>query len=353
MATSVNDRFFDHQVAQSIRWIRYGNHAAVEALKILNRIDVRLTEYLNGVLADDWTYSQARAAAMKQQVASIMNAIHNEVAAEVTAGLLGASVLSAEIEAEMFRLVLPAGLDITTPNPGLVRTIMTTRPFNGSPLTDWVDQLRRNDVDRTWRTIQDGMVAGDTTPDIVKAVRGTASLRYRDGVREVSRRGLDTLVRTATNHAASVGRQSVWDQNHHIVDKVRWVSTLDSRTSPICRDRDGQTFPVNSGPRPPAHMNCRSTTVAVTKTWREMGFDVDELDAGTRASMDGQVPGDMTYYQWLNQTSRANALEALGPTRYGLWKNQGIAPSEFVNDRGRLYTLDELRALRPGAFTRP
>jgi SPP1 gp7 family putative phage head morphogenesis protein len=194
------------------------------------------------------------------------------------------------------------------------------------------------------------MVAGETTQDIIDALIGTKRLRYKDGARQMSRYGLGTLVRTATNFAANVGRQSTWEENDDVIKSVRWVSTLDTRTTPICRSRDGMVFPVDSGPRPPAHPNCRSTTVAVTKSWRELGIDSDELDEGTRASMNGQVPASMTYYQWLSKQSASIQREVLGDSRYDLWKIGGIAPEKFVNDAGKSLTLDQLKSLYPDAF---
>lgn len=162
-------------------------------------------------------------------------------------------------------------------------------------------------------------------------------------IREVTRRGIQALVRTSINHATNVGRQQVWEENSDIIKGVRWVSTLDMRTTPICRDRDGKIYEVDKGPRPPAHPNCRSTTTAVVKSWKELGFDMDELDEPTRASMDGQVPGDLTYWQWFERQTGDVQKEVLGPTRYQMWRRGEIAdPTDFTNDKGRLYTLEEL-----------
>jgi hypothetical protein len=171
---------------------------------------------------------------------------------------------------------------------------------------------------------------------------------------------MEALVRTSINHATNQGRQMVWESNSDILKGVRWVSTLDTRTTPICQQRDGKVGPVVDDPnwsppegadrldppfaRPPAHPNCRSTTTAVTKSWKELGFNVDELPAGTRASMDGQVPANMTYFEWLAKQSPERQKDILGPTRFDLWHTEGVKPERFVNDKGRLLTLDELRA---------
>ena len=49
------------------------------------------------------------------------------------------------------------------------------------------------------------------------------------------------------------------------------------------------------------------------KSWRELGIDVDEMDAGTRASMDGQVRQLTTNYaQWLERQPYERQIKVLG-----------------------------------------
>lgn len=341
---TINERFQDFQVAQQIRWIRLGNREAASALAILNRLDRRLTKLLRGIEPE--RYTEARLAALKQQVENLIDAVHQqELAPALVKSAEDAAVLAGEVEVDAFKRILPAGLDVTTPNLGVLQKAATLKPFNGAVLGDWISDLRQNDLKRTWRTILDDIVAGETTDRIIRDVVGSRSLRYKDGVREVTRRGAQALVRTSINHATNQGRQQVWEKNDDLVKGVKWVATLDTKTTPVCRDRDGDVYAVDDGPRPPAHPNCRSTTVSVLKSWRELGFDVDELPAGTRASMDGQVPAGTTYYQWLAKQSKERQIEVLGPTRYDMWKKQGISPDRFVNDQGKILTLPEIRSL--------
>lgn len=82
------------------------------------------------------------------------------------------------------------------------------------------------------------------------------------------------------------------------VEEFEIVATLDSRTSEICQEMDGQHFPMKDFQpgvtAPPFHVWCRSTTVPY--------FD-DEWSVGERAARgeDGKtyyVPSDMTYPEW-------------------------------------------------------
>lgn len=363
---SLNQRFLDFQVAQQVRWIRVQNRDVREALKILRRADEELADALRRADLDEAVYPPERTEALRRQIARLIATVHDSLAHAVRRDVREAAAASADVEAEAFRRLLPAGLDPTTPNLGVIQTVAVLRAYGGAPLADWLARLREADVRRAWGAIVDGITTGTTTEDIIRGVIGRRTLRYRDGVREVTRRGAEALVRTAITHATSVGRQMVWEDNQRLISSVRWVATLDTRTSPVCRARDGRVGPVTADAdwspprgaarlsppmaRPPAHPNCRSTTVAVTRSWRDLGIDRDDLDPETRASMDGRVPAEDTYFSWLSRQSAATQSEVLGPTRYALWQDGGVRPERFQNDAGVYYTLAELRRRQPKAF---
>ena len=106
--------------------------------------------------------------------------------------------------------------------------------------------------------------------------------------------------------------------------------------------RDGTVYKPGKGPRPPAHFNCRSSTSPVTKSWRELGFDIDELPPATRASMNGQVPSDQTYDGFLRGQDKGFQEEVLGKRKAELFRG-GLKTDRFVDKSGKEYTLDQLR----------
>lgn len=366
MSKTVNESLMDVQVAQAIRWIRLGNREAKEIVRILNSVNDQLTGLIIGSGVGESNLTKRRQEALQKQINDLLDVVHESIAGTVSKTAIDSAVLAAEAEVLAIKNIMPVKLDVITPNLGVLQTAATSNPFNGGILSEWADDLRDNDKKRVWRTVLDGMVQGSSTQDIINNVLGRKSLRYKDGVREVSRRGAQALVRTAINHSTNQGRQMVWDDNSDIVSMVKWVSTLDTRTSSICRFRDGRVGPVSPDPnfippkgekklrpqmaRPPAHPNCRSTTVAVTKSWKELGFDFEELTPETRASMNGYVPADVTYYDWLKGQSKDIQLEVLGSTRYQLWKKGGAEPVKFQNLDGDELSLDDLKKKMPSAF---
>jgi SPP1 gp7 family putative phage head morphogenesis protein len=109
---------------------------------------------------------------------------------------------------------------------------------------------------------------------MAQRIRGTRKALYRDGIMETTRRGSQAMVRTAVNHTATQSRDLLYKQNEDMIKEVQWISTLDGRTTPQCQDLDGTTWPVNSGPRPPAHINCfidYQIPIYTSKGWKKIG----------------------------------------------------------------------------------
>lgn len=206
-------------------------------------------------------------------------------------------------------------------------------------LSGWGD----NERNRLLRGVQTGFVQGQTTRQIVSGVAGAG------GLADISERNVMTVVRTAVSHVSNTTRQMTYDDNSDIVSKYQWVSTLDSRTSTVCKSRDGQEYLIGKGPMPPAHPNCRSTTIPVISD----DF-LDFLDEGAVRSARGadggtQVDAKTSYYDFLKQQPAWFQDEALGPVRGKIFRNSGISPEEFrvisVDGYGRPLTLQQMADL--------
>lgn len=239
--------------------------------------------------------------------------------------------------------VFSARASFVMPSGNLLNSIVTERPFQGALLKDWFDNIAASTQTKLESSLNIGLAQGESVQDLVTRVRGTAANNFADGVLNASRRDVESVVRTAISHVVTQARESTYEENSDLVDSVKFVATLDTRTTPQCRALDGKVFPINEGPRPPVHFGCRSTTVPVLKSWKALGFNLKDVDAPSRASMNGQVPADITYGEWLKGQSHDVQNEVLGPSRAGMFRSGEVPIDRFVDNRGNTLTLDQLR----------
>lgn len=116
----------------------------------------------------------------------------------------------------------------------------------------------------------------------------------------VSYRSAERLVRTETSHIQNEAAFSGYESSG-VVKKYEFLSTLDRKTSEICRAMDNKVFTLAEKEIgvnfPPLHPYCRSTVVPY--------FD-DELSPAERWARDEEgdsikIPDNMSYQQWYKE----------------------------------------------------
>jgi len=246
-----------------------------------------------------------------------------------------------------------AGFESVIPSPAQVRAAVFSNPLSvrgadgGKLLEPFIKDWMKSDVKRLSGAIRQGFFEGQTNFQIIQRLRGTKANGYRDGLLAEVDRHAGAIVRTAVQHTASNARMLTWQQNG--IDEYKWLSTLDGRTSTICRSLDQETFSIGKGPVPPAHINCRSTMLAVLPS------KYDYLDKGaTRASKDGPVRQSLSYYDWLKQQPEVFQDDVLGKTRALIFRNGEISSEKFaqlqLDKNFKPLSLAEMRKKEPTAF---
>jgi SPP1 gp7 family putative phage head morphogenesis protein len=307
-------------------------------------------------------YNVKRLEALLGEVDSLLLGIFDRYSEKLNLDLIDIANYEAEFEATSLARSAPAGvsLDLAVPTATAIRAAVLTNPLSvrgiggGKLLKSFIDGWAQAERDRVTGTIRQGFFEGQTNFQIIRNIRGTKAAGYKDGILAVTNRNASTIVHTAIQHVSSQARMEVAKENTDVVTEIEMVATLDSKTSQTCRSMDKRRFPVDSGPRPPFHPNCRTTFILLTKLSETF------TKGATRASVgdDGpqQVSASLDYYQWLQLQPAAFQDVAIGPVRAKLFREGGLSVQRFAElqlDRNfEPLTLAQMKGLEPLAFQR-
>lgn len=349
---SVNEELRDRAIRHAIYLQRYGNGLSKKVLDLLSEVEADIVAKLGQRLAmiDERgialsNTSTKRLQALLDELRAINAAAYADIAETLSDELTGLATVEAQFQTQAIKAALPVSFATAMPSPNRLRAIIQTSPMEGALLSSWAKGMEDGTANRIEQAIRKGLVQGLGTDDIVRSIRGTKKQAYKDGILEISRRSARSIVRTATTHVSNVASQETWKANEKLVKGWQFVSTLDSRTTVTCGALDGQIFAVGEGPIPPLHIGCRSTTIAVTKSWKELGFEGDELSRSQRASMDGQVAGSTTFDNWLKSRGEETQVQILGVTRAKLWREGKLSLTDFIKNDGSVLTIEQLKKL--------
>lgn len=243
---------------------------------------------------------------------------------------------------------------IATPATEAAFTASVSAPLsaNGELLEPFIKRFSESQIQAIDGAVRRAWVEGRTPGQLVQEIRGTRAMKYKNGIiRGLKTRQAEAMARTAIQHIASNGRMAVWERNDSVVKKYKFIATLDSRTTTICRHHDGKEYEFGKGPRPPLHIGCRSTTTGV------LVKKYDFLSKGaTRASKTGYVDAKQTYYSWLKQQPPRFQDQALGKTRGKLFRDGGLSAEQFgrlqLDKNFRPMTLEQMKLAEPAIFDR-
>lgn len=154
--------------------------------------------------------------------------------------------------------------------------------------------------DRIWN--QKAKLLNDLHTGIIQGfVRGEAPDRLINDISKkfnTSKYNAGRLIQTEQAFFYTQSQRDLYKQLG--VEEYEIVATLDSRTSEICQDMDGEHFKMSEyevgATAPPFHVNCRSVFIPYYDDWEDLGIDVRRA-----ARKDGQtvhIGGNLSYNDW-------------------------------------------------------
>ncbi|EJW14870.1 minor capsid protein [Paenibacillus alvei] len=127
-------------------------------------------------------------------------------------------------------------------------------PWSGDTFSNRIWTNNRQLMTALKRDFTQGIITGRS----IDKITADMAARLQSGKRETMR-----LVRTESNYFHN--QASIDSYKEAGIDRYQVLATLDSRTSPICREQDGKVYPLNKKVvgvnSPPFHPYCRTTTI--------------------------------------------------------------------------------------------
>jgi len=355
MPRSVNEILADDIVSHDVDLMRLTAKSRRTLVRSLNALQADLIEEVRRMDMAGAARASTRHARLLKLIESADNMVISTY--KDMRGTLKSDLRDiAEITSEAAAGALEDGLTLTTQavslTPVQLTSIAGAAVVEGAPMKEWMGRQSARFRNGFKDQMRMGLLAGESVPRMVRRIRPLTTAAKHE---------VTALVRTSALSVQNEARVTMYGENDDLIKAVQASATLDTKTSQLCRGRDKMSWtmegvPIKSsganfpfpGP-PPWHFNCRTTLLPITKSFEELGIKtkrkVKEIDE-KRAAMDGEiVSAKMNYEAWLRRQPAARAREALGNTRYKLWKRgKGLTMQQMLDQDGRPLSVEKLRA---------
>lgn len=297
-------------------------------------------------------YQTRRLQALQREIKAIVTEQYGVYYGDIEQDLIALAKQESEFVVKAFNESAGGTLMTALAANSTLEAIVQKDPIQGAPLKDWFKRQAEDTQNRIMDAIRLGAAQSETNGQIVRRLRGLTQTTVGRSVEQASRANLNAIVRTAVQTVAANASDKTYEANSEIFSKWEHISTLDSRTTVQCAVRDGLTWDYQTREpighkvpfqRPPIHWSCRSRLMPITKSFRELGFDVDDFKPSTRASMDGQVSAGTDFNKFLDKKGPEFADEVLGKGRADLYREGKITFTQLLDPQGNPLSLAELQ----------
>ena len=294
-----------------------------------------------------------------KEIKTLFDDLYSSVATTVSDTFALSAISYALYEANFTAKLYGESVDLT--GESIVKKAAKTPLSTGQLVDDVWKDLAEKVRKKAMYTVRQGIVNGNTTQQIVSELKGQkVKNEYVGGIVEQSRSALEANVRTLRSHVNNTAMMDTFSVLGF--DFVKFLATLDGRTSSICSVTDSTVWAIGDPMirRPPLHMNCRSILIGVDKDGSMLGKrpfvednrPVSKIPKSEREGIIGQIDANTSFSEWFKTADSSFQLEWLGKKRYELYKNGGFELTKFIDPLGRQYTLKELKALDSAVFKR-
>lgn len=338
-----NERIADDSIAHAVDLLKVGtNQSNSQVVKLLVLLESKLLAKISTSKISAGSSVEAPAVlALLDVIESLVDEYYGKISGKASATI--ADIVS--IESKLLKKMFDP-LDFSVLTKSETKKFGDSMLIAGETSDNWWARQAQSFKQRVSDTVRSTVAAGGGSQDVAEAFSAA-------GINTAASEG-DALIKTAVTTASNDARMEMFLKNVDMFKGFQQFSTLDSRTSNICIAYSGaiwdvelqpvgHALPFNGGT--PRHWRCRSFIVPIVKSFEDLGIDLPELPPAVRSSIDGIVPADTTYEEWLKKKSAAFQDTVLGSGTADLWRAGKINFSDLVDATGRhSLSLSELKA---------
>lgn len=236
--------------------------------------------------------------------------VSNDVGAAVLDALDGHEAL---IGSQLPPNTATAGVSFTRMSPDALAAIVerTTEQIHSAtlPIPADVERAMKKELIR-------GIAVGEHPRRTATRIVDRAEGRFNGGLTRAL-----TISRTETLDAHRAATKASEKANKTILQEWEWHAALNARTCPSCWAKHGTRYPLDQD-GPNDHQNGRCARVTITKSWKDLGFDIEEPPSLTQDA-------EHVFNELTPETQRA----IMGPARLDLLKSGQISWADLSTKR--------------------
>ena len=174
---TVNEQFFDALVRHQIGLLRLSSGIQKQVATLLNASEQDMADKIIARLANHKGLNTPASVRRLQTLLKSIKATRLKSWRGVTElwlkELRELSVAEPAFTNIALKTVVPTVIDTTLPSVSLLKSIVTTRPFQGKTLRGWARSVARADLERREAQIKSGMVQCESNAAIARRVVGS------------------------------------------------------------------------------------------------------------------------------------------------------------------------------------
>lgn len=238
---NLSDKLTSKIITQTINLLRLSDGMFKPVLRVLNALEKELLRDLEDVTGKT-AFTISRMKALFAQTRQTISTAYDKISVMNEAGLIDTVALVADQTVAMIDAAIGASVTSVGWSPQQVEAIAKNTLIDGLVSADWWAKQSASLRDKFARQMKVGQMRGETIDQLAARVRGTSANAYKDGIMQADRMQARTLVRTAVLGVSNEARLQTYLDNSEVVKGVRWLSTLDNRTTEICIALDGKQW---------------------------------------------------------------------------------------------------------------